>query len=298
MAIYRQDLAKQLEYGIRTGFLKGRKAYAPVRSAIAIETQSTGKEETYSDVGTISMPQETTDKPAIRGMHEVNVTVTNKDWDITVGVTHNAINDNRVGNIETWAQQAGRQFERHMDKLCFQALNAGDSDTYGKAYDGKNFFANDHVDSGADYTTVQDNMWGFTLNDDNFETVEVAANLFKDGRGEECGYMYDLLVVAPNNKRIGTQIAENDWMYDTSSREINPYQGTQLLISPYLDSTAWFLVASSEMIKPIILQVRQAPMLKVWDDDLKSEGGMRYFKWSARYNVGYGDWRTVAMGNT
>lgn len=298
MTIYREDIAQHLEYGVRTGFLKGQNTYTPMRSAIAAETTSTGKKEDYADLGTIPMPVETADLPTVRGTHEVSITVTNKDWDITIAISHNAINDDRVGNLDMWARQAGRNFERHMDKLCFLALNAGDGSTYGLCYDGQNLFSNSHADAGAEYTTAQDNLNGLTLTLDNYETVSVAANLFMDGRGEYVGYNHDLLIVPPALRRTGAQIVDNEWAYDTGNRERNPYNGDRMMVIPWLDATAWFKVASGEMVKPIIFQLRQAPDLSVWDNEMAAEGGVRYYKFFARYYIGYGDWRTAICGNS
>lgn len=300
MTIYRQDIANHLNYGVRTGFLKGQKTYSPVRSAFVRETTSTGKQEDYSDVGTVPMPVSYDDMVQVRGTHEVNLTITNKDFEITLGVSHNAINDNRIDNIDTWARQAGRNFEKHMDKLCFLALNAGDASTYGLCYDGKNLFANDHADSGAEYTTAQDNLYGVTLSLDNFETVRVAGQLFKDDRGEYVMYDHNLLICAPALERTAKNITGNPNAYDTANREINTYAGQVRgpLVNPWLDSTSWYIVAADEIVKPIILQMRQQPTLVTWDDEKLGEGGVRYFKFHARYNVGYGDWRTVIMGNS
>lgn len=299
MAIFREDVAAHLEYGIKTGFLKGQKTYTPVRQLIAQETTSSGKQEDYADLGAVPMPVEYADMVQVRGTHEVSLTITNKDWEVTIGITHNAINDNRVGNLETWARQAGRNFEKHMDKLVFLALNAGDGTTYGKCYDGLSLFNDSHYDPGAEYTTTQDNKYALTLSLDNFETVKVAAARFKDGRGEYVGYDHDLLIVPPDLERIAAQITGNEWAYDTANREINPYNGkVRMLVNPWLDTTAWFLVASGEIVKPIIFQLRQAPKLSIWDDEKAAEGGVRFFKFHARYYVGYGDWRTAIMGNT
>lgn len=300
MTIYRSDIAAHLNYGVRTGFLKGQKTYTPVRSAFVRETQSTGKQEDYSDVGTVPMPVAYDDMVQVRGTHEVNLTITNKDYEITIGISHNAINDDRVGDIETWARQAGRNFEKHMDKLCFLALNAGDASTYGLCYDGLNLFSNSHVDSGAEYTTAQDNLFGSTLSLDAFETVRVAGQNFVDGRGEFVMYDHNLLICAPALERTAKQITGNPNAYDTANNEINTYAGQVRgpLVSPWLDSTAWFIVATDEMVKPIILQIRQEPQMSTWDDETLAEGGVRYYKFHGRYNVGYADWRTVLMGNT
>lgn len=300
MTIYRQDIAAHLNYGVRTGFLKGQKTYSPVRSAFVRETASTGKQEDYSDVGTVPMPVSYDDMVQVRGTHEVNLTITNKDYEITIGISHNAINDDRVGNLDTWARQAGRNFEKHMDKLCFLALNAGDTSTYGLCYDGLTLFNNSHVDSGAESQTAVDNLNALSLSLDNFETVWVAGQSFTDGRGEYVMYDHNLIITSPSNKRIARNIAENMEAYDTANREMNPYAGDikKPLISPWLDSTAWFVVAADEIVKPIILQIRQQPQMVTWDDEKLGEGGVRYYKFHGRYNVGYGDPRTVIMGNT
>ena len=79
MTIFRQDIANHLNYGIRTGFLKGQKTYSPVRQAFVRETTSTGKQEDYSDVGTVPMPVSYDDMVQVRGTHEVNLTITNKE---------------------------------------------------------------------------------------------------------------------------------------------------------------------------------------------------------------------------
>lgn len=300
MTIFREDIAQHLNYGIKTGFLKGQKTYAPVRSAFVRETTSTGKQEDYSDVGTVPMPVSYDDMVQVRGTHEVSLTITNKDYEITIGISHNAINDDRVGNLDTWARQAGRNFEKHMDKLCFLALNGGDGSTYGLCYDGLNLFSNSHVDSGAEYTTVQNNLYGVALSIDNFETVRVAGKNFKDGRGEYVMYDHNLLICAPALERVAKNITGNSEAYDTANREMNPYAGQIRgpMVSPWLDSTAWFIVAQDEIVKPIILQIRQQPVFSFWDDEKLGEGGVRYYKFHGRYNVGVGDWRTAIMGNS
>jgi phage major head subunit gpT-like protein len=300
MTIFRSDIATHLNYGVRTGFLKGQKTYTSVRGAFVKQTTSDGKQEDYSDLGTVPMPVAYDDMVQVRGTHEVNLTITNKDWEITIGVSHNAINDDRVGNLDDWSRQAGRNFEKHMDRLCFLALNGGDGSTYGLAYDGLTFFNDSHLDPGAEYQTVQDNKYNLTLSLDNFETVRVATEQYLDGRGEYVMYDHSLLITSPALRRTALQITGNAAAYDTANNEINTYAGLMRppLVSPYLDSGAWIVVAADEVTKPIILQVRQSPTLVIWDDEKLGEGGVRYYKFHARYNVGYGDWRVAAMGHS
>lgn len=299
MTVLRGDIASHLEYGIKTNFLKSIKSATPMRNAIAQEVSSDGKAETYADLGTPSMPVETIDTPNITGVHEVSLIVTNKDYDLTIKVSHNAINDARVGNLDNWARQAGLQFIRHQDKICFEALNTGDLATSLPGYDGKRLFANDHFDENAVDVTPQDNLLALGgLTTANYKTARVAALRFLDARGEECNYNFNTLIVPPELENEAAQITDNAWAFGTANREINPYNGARRIVTPYLDTTAWILVAGDEMVKPLIFQMRQAPQLTVWDDENAPEGGMRYFKWSSRYAVAPAEWRTAIMGNS
>jgi phage major head subunit gpT-like protein len=138
------------------------------------------------------------------------------------------------------------------------------------------------------------------LSMDNFETVHVAAQQFVDDQGVYTEYQYDLLVVPPALERTAAQIAANEWSYDTANRERNPYDGKiQYITTPHYDATAWHLIASNEPIKPIIVAMREQPSLQsAWFDPLQPDGGRYYFKFYARYEMYYGDWRLAAQGNT
>lgn len=298
--IVRSDIAKSLEYGGKAQFLEGRGAWPLQRNLIASPATSTGKKEMYLGLGAHPMPIEARDRVVIRGLAEKYIEIENKDWEVTLAVSHNAINDDRVGHVLPWMRSAGSRFEQHMDKLCFQALDAGDGTTYGLCYDGQYYFDVDHADAKSDYTTAQGNLGTSTLNLDNFNTIWVLAKAFKDDRGELVDMPFDLLIVPPALVTVAAQICDNREAYDTANREINPWAGKfRYIVSPYLGSTAWILACSLLPDKPIIFQLRQGPEMVVWDDEsVAAEGGVRLFKWTARYQVGYGDWRLAYMGKT
>ena len=298
--IVRSDIAKSLEYGSKAQFLEGRDAWPIQRGLVSSQAVSTGKSEVYVGLGAHPMPVEAVDRVRVRGLTERTIEITNKGWEVTLGVSHNAINDDRVGHVLPWMRNAGMRFEQHMDQRVFKALDGGDSTTYGKCYDTQDFFDSDHADIGADYTTSQDNEAALTLSLDNFNTAWIAAKAFKDDRGEYVNVPYDLLVVGPALMTLASQICDNEHAYDTGNREVNPYQGKfRYIVNPNINSTAWFITCSLLPSKPIIFQLREAPRMSVWDDEaIAFEGGMRYFKWYSQYEVGYGDWRLAYMGNT
>lgn len=321
--ITRTDVLAHLEASMRVGFLKAGKAYSPMRSAFCEDVTSDGAFETYADMGAVPMPalvggqegSQGTDgrtgaqqtgglheggEITILGGNERAMIVYNQDWDIPIGIWHNAIDDNRVGNLERWARGAGVRFQQHMDKLAFAALNSGAASTYGLCYDGQVFFSASHADPGAQYTTAQSNVNTSTLSLDNFETVYVAASKYLDDRGEPNGLTPDLLLHAVDLTRTASQITDNFDDYGTGNRARNPYAGrVSGMPAPggYLDTTAWFLICTTVPEKPINLQIRKSPQLVSWDDHTQGMG-VRYYKWVARYNIFYGDWRLATQGNT
>lgn len=321
--ISRKDIAAHLERQVRTGFLAGTKGYTAMRSAFAQDVPSSAAFETYTDMGAPPWPVQNAGKQGAGGTDERTgapiagqiteggpitviggeeraLIVYNVDWEIAVGIYHNAIDDDQAGDLEQWARDAAVNFERHKDYQCFNALNSGEATTtYGAGYDGLSFFNDSHKDPGAEYQTTQDNKYALTLSLDNFETVKVAASKFKDGRGQPVGLTHNLLIYPPDLARTAAQIIKNEWAYDTGNREINPYVGLAGLEAPggWLDSTAWFLVDTNLSQKPLYLQQRKNPDLVMWDDETQGSG-IRYFKWHARYNVFYGDWRLCVEGNS
>lgn len=323
--ITRTDIAAHLENQVRTGFFLGVRTYSPLRAPFVAGRPSDGAYELYADMGAPPWPVQNAGKQgaggtdARTGVVEINqqsaggsitvlggeekgIMVWNVDWEIAVAVTHNAIDDDRTGDLESWARSAGVNFEKHKDFLAFDFLNnAGATTAYGAGYDGLSFFNDSHIDPGAEYQTAQDNSFALALSLDNFETVKVAAAKFLDGRGKPVGLNHNLLIVPPDLERTAAQISTNREAYDTANREINPYAGAvSTIVAPggWLDTTAWFLIDSSQAQKPLLLQERKTAELRVWDDEKEGDGGHRYFKFHARYALAGGDWRLAIMGQT
>lgn len=295
------NIPQHLVVAARTGFLTTATpavpAYAPIASVIDMSARSID----LVDLGAAPMPVESKGRTQKQDFIEKTLTITPKDWEITVHISHNAVKDDQTGSLERKCRAAGENFQLHISNLAFQALNDGDATTnFGACYDGLAFYSNSHVDKGAAYSTVQDNLNGLTLSIDNFETVRVAAALFRQDQGEFIGYNHDLLVVPPALERMAAQITNNPNAYDTGNRELNPYAGViKYLVNPKLDSTAAILVASSASVKPILVAMREQPNLQsAWFDPEAGDGGMYNFKFYARYNHFYGDWRTAVMINT
>jgi phage major head subunit gpT-like protein len=284
----------------RTGFLTALKMPEMPWTRIANQLNMDAKSIDLVDLGATPMPSQSKGGGQKQEFIERNLTVKPIDWEIVTWISYNAVQDDQTGTLNNRVRGAGVNFQKHINNLVFQTLNGGDAATYGLCYDGQYFFDSDHVDKGAHYQTNQSNVNALALSLDNFTTVNVYGQKYRDDQGEFCGFVGDLLVVPPELEYTAGQICTNPDAYDTGNREKNPFSGKKdYIVSPQLDSTAWVLVDSKEPIKPLIVVIREQPNLQSsWFDSEAADGGRYCFKFYARYNVYYGDWRLATMGNT
>jgi len=287
--------------GARTGFLRSIKDVPVQWQRIAMQINLDAKSNDLVDLGAAPMPKRSKTGLTMQDFTERALRVTAVDWDITVHVTFNAVQDDQTGQLYQRVASAGDNFNRHLNKIVFDALNDGaNTANYGATYDGLSLFNANHVDKGAAYTTVQSNVNTLPLTQDNFRTVYVAGSTRLDDNGEQTGYVPTLLVVPPALEWDAAQIATNAMSSGTANNDKNPYAGKiEYIVSPYLDSTSWYLIDPTAPIKPIILVMRQQPFLQdYWFDAEKPDGGWYCFKFFARYNAAFGEWRLATQGNT
>jgi phage major head subunit gpT-like protein len=294
------NVPQHLVVAARTGFLTTAMPPVPAYAPIASVLNMTAKSIDMVDLGGAPMPLRNRGRMQVQDFIEKKLTVTPLDWDITVFISHNAVQDDQTGELDRKVRAAGDNFQRHIAQQCFKALNDGDAVTnFGACYDGGAFYANSHVDKGAAYQTGQDNLDANSLSLANFKTTFVKAQKTVDDQGNYTQYNYNLLVVPPDLQDVAHQICRVPGGSETTTNA-NVYAGTlNYIVAPQLDTTAWILVASSENTKPIIVAMREQPNLQsAWFDPEAPDGGRFYFKFYARYNHFYGDWRLAYMGNS
>lgn len=295
------DIPTHLLQAARTGFLTTATPAVPAYAMIASTYQLDAASGNLVDLGAAPMPQESLGQGRSGDMIEKALkNVEPKNWEIKIPVSYNAVKDDKTGQLEQKARTAGDNFQLHIGQLCFKALNDGEAGTnFGLGYDGLSFFNDAHIDKGANYAVAQDNKLATTLSLANFTAARGAAKLFRTDQGSFCDYNYDLLVCATNLETLAWQITTVRGGSDDSTKG-NPFAGnTKYIDSTQFDTDAWVLVASQLSIKPIIFVLRESPNLQsAWFDPDGPDGGTYWFKFYARYNHVYGDWRTAIMGHT
>lgn len=294
------NVPTHLVVGARTGFLNALKQPNMPWQRIASTLNMDAKSIDLVDLGAAPMPTQDLGGGPAKDFIEKTLTVKSTPWNLTVWISYNAVQDDQTNTLDQRVRGAGVNFQKHLNNRVFTVLDGGDAATYGLCYDGQYFFDSDHKDKGAAYQTNQSNVNALALSLDNFTTVNIAAQKYLDDQGEFCNYVGNLLVVPPDLEYTAAQICGNDTAYDTANREMNPFAGQrQYLVSPQLGTTAWFLIDESEATKPLVVAMREQPNLQdSWFDPMAPDGGRYYFKFYARYEVFYADWRLATMGNT
>jgi len=292
------NLPKHLEVAARTGILASPPRDDMPYRRVAMEVDLTAATQQLVDLG--GMPLPTNDPKVVDTLIEKTKAVTPQDWYLTLHISQNAIDDDQTGRLESNFKNIVPAFQRHINSRVFTVLNSADGVTESTGLDGLALFDANHKYAGAQYATVQDNEYALALSLDNFNTVWVAARAFVDDQGNYFNYNYNLLVVHPTSNVIAYNITGNPEAMDTANRERNPYAtGLSYITSPYLDTTAWMLIAESEPTKPLVVAIRKRPaLLNMWFDSQQPDGGYHYFQYHGRYVVEVGDWPLAIMGNT
>jgi phage major head subunit gpT-like protein len=130
-----------LRTGFATSFQRGFSGEASAYEQIATTVPSTTKSNTYGWLGKWPGMREWIGDRTLRNIQEHGYAVTNKDWESSVEVDRNDIEDDNLGMYGPMFEEAGLAARRHPDELVFGLLKAGHSTL---CYDGQNYFDTDH----------------------------------------------------------------------------------------------------------------------------------------------------------
>ncbi|WP_420585828.1 Mu-like prophage major head subunit gpT family protein [Ruegeria sp.] len=112
---------------------------------VAMTTMSTTASNLYPWLGKLPSMREWLGERVAQNLTEHSFEIRNRDFELTVGVDRNAIEDDQYGVYMPQFAHMGEASAAHPDELVWPLLKAGHST---KCYDGKNFFAEDHAVKG------------------------------------------------------------------------------------------------------------------------------------------------------
>jgi len=261
---------------------------------IAMEVPSTTSENQYQWLGEVPGMKEWVDERTLEDLKAWDYTIKNKDWESTIAVDRNAIEDDQLGIIRPRVMSLAVAAKTHPDELVFSLLAQGFSQT---CFDGQYFFDTDHP--LADGST-QSNKITLALDATGLKTALATLRRLKGWTGRPLNLKATHLVVPPELEWTARELlrAERD-----ASGATNILRGAipNIIVSPYLaDTNNWFVLDASKPVKPLIFQMRKRPEFVSMDDPKQSETVFMRKKYlygvDARYNVGYGLYQ-LAVGS-
>lgn len=301
------DIPKLLLAGMKTNFMKAYEIAQKEHLQIATVIKSGKSSETYPWLGAVPKMNEWKDERIPQAMLEHNFTIANRDFEASIAVDRNAIEDEQYGQIDVRVKELATEAVRFFDELSFTLMGQGTatSGTAGTIYDGvtlscydsKAFFATDHTegDSG-----TQSNRGSTALGASALQVAITAMKKFKNDKGKPAHVRPNLLVV-PNDLEWEAKELLNSQYYPeegttTNKLAVNVLKGSlNLLINDYLtDTDNWYLYDTTRVVKPMILQLRQDPRFASLVSGTESSFMRKklYFGVDWRGEILWGDWRT------
>lgn len=235
----------------------------------------------------------------LKSLEAFKYTVVNDDFEATVEVNRNDIDDDNLGIYAPQAQMAGYSAKQLPDEIVSDLKNNAFA---SYCYDGQYFYDSDHPVAGASVANLGTvALSGLTqdLAAASYGVARTAIMSFKDDEGRPLGLVPNVLEVPPALELQGKRLVAMEKLADDTP---NPYFGTaELVLNPRLTSTtAWFLHCTQMPVKPFVYQERKAPVFVEQTDPQTDNVFMRKtFRFGAEARVagGYAFWQ-MSWGST
>lgn len=291
--IVNQQALQGITVGFNTLFNKVFNETIVLYDKVATKVPSSTGEENYKWLGKIPRMREWIGDREIQNLSASDYTIKNKDFELTIGVDRNDIEDDTLGIYNPVIQDMAQSTKVFPDTLIFKLLKEGFDKN---CYDGSPFFAYHKLGKKA-----VSNKGTKKISTESYATARGQMMSLKDENGDSLNIIPNLLVVPPSLEGKAREILMADQINGTT----NIYKNTaELLVVPELagedTDEAWYLLCTTKALKPLIYQERKAPKFDALIDDKDENVFMRkqyLYGVHARANAGYGFWQ-MAYGST
>lgn len=281
-------------------------AGAPVMwDQVGMMIPSTGRYNTYEWLEKFPRMREWFGDKVVEQLILREYIVRNKDFEATIEIDRNDIDDDQVGIFGQQAKSAGFSAKQHPDELIFDLINGSFAGANSICYDGQSFFSANHS-QGDRKGTKQSNVGSIVLSCAGLVDAQASIGSaftsmagIVDYQGRPMGITPDTLLVPPALYPIANTLYKAERLQDGMP---NPYIGMfKPVMSARLTSqTAWFLLDTSKPIRPFVWQNRKSPVFVAqFNPDSEDVFSRRKFKFGveSRGNACYGLWQ-FAFGST
>ncbi len=266
---------------------------------VAMKVPSTTSEQDYAWLSSFPKMRKWIGDKAVKALEAFKYSIKNDDFEATIEVDRNHIEDDQLGIYAPQAQMSGESARQLPDEIVFDLVNAAFDNA---CFDGKPFIATDHpVGTGVVSNKGTKKLSCATLAaaKASFGAARTAMRKFKDEEGRPLNITPTVLLVPPALEDEARLLMTVDKLEDGKP---NPYKGTaEVVVENRLTSdTAWFLLDTTKAVKPFIYQERKAPVF-VSQTDMSADDvfSRKKFKFGAEARAagGYGFWQ-LAYGST
>lgn len=141
MAAVTPSILAALQTGFNKSFKDGIGLVEPTYQRFASVIPSSTKSNTYGWLGKMPGFREWIGDRVINDILSHGYAIENKDFEMTIGVDRNDIEDDNLGIYSPLFQEMGRATKVHPDELVYALLKAAHTT---ECYDGQNFFDAEH----------------------------------------------------------------------------------------------------------------------------------------------------------
>lgn len=284
---------------LKASFNKAFESAPSTWQRIAMEVPSSTGQNIYPWFDRFPKMRRWIDEKFVKALKAFKYTIVNEDFEATVEVDRNDIEDDSMGMYGPMAQEAGHSSKQLPDEIVGELANGV---FVNPCYDGQYMCDTDHEVNGASVSnkvTAVLSIATLAAAQASYGAARTAMRKFKDNEGRPLGVKPDVLYVPAALEDTANALMTNDKLEDGKP---NPYKGTaEVVVGDWLTSdTAWFLLDTTRPIKPFIYQNRKAPVFVQQIDTNSDDVFMRKkFKFGAeaRGAGGYGFWQLI-MGST
>lgn len=253
--------------GLNKSYEEGYAMPEPWAQQIAMFVPSDTELETYGWMDRIPKMRQWVGPRTVNNAPTRSRSVTNLDWELTESIPRNKFLDDKLGLYSGIAKNMGWQARKLHDQQLATLLAAGIT-TLG--FDAVNFFATTHLTNIDDpASAVQSNLLSLALTPSNYSAARAKMRSWNGRDGQPLGSKGTLLVVPPSLEEAALNIVHGDVIAPALfggqtqvGGQTNVLKGSaNVLVIDELEAepTAWYLLDTSGLIKPFVVQERQAP---------------------------------------
>lgn len=249
---------------LRTTFNKAFDAAPTQWQETAMKVPSSSKQNNYDWLDRFPKMRQWIGAKVIKSLKANQYVVVNNNWEGTVSVLRDDIEDDNLGIYAPMAQDSGYSAKQLPDEIVAALKNNAFATP---CYDGQYFYDTDHpVTNAAGVVTSVSNLGTAILDSTSRATATASYGVARaaimtmtDNEGRPLGLVPNVLEVPPALEAVARIICEAQKLDDNGP---NPFKGTAtVLVNPRLTSqTAWFLHCTNRPVKPFIYQERKAPV--------------------------------------